>query len=216
MTGAARKRRARGDLTHVALALCVVLAGGCHRTGDGRITDITGDGRVTITCFGDSNTALQGPKWCEYLQEKIKRWRFVNRGVNFAKACALASPEVLPKVQATLASDSPDAVVVALGTNDVDQPVEVVLGCLDALVTALRTLGLPEGVTRPVYILTIPRRTWLPALQPTVEAVNAALKTRYDGAVIETTNETLVADGLHLDDAAQHARAEAVWKALEN
>src|ERR1700690_3162593 len=68
-------------------ALCVVVLSAC-RSHHGM--DRNGDGVVTVLCFGDSNTAGQrkadNPKWCEFLAQMHPDWKFVDAGVNGAKA----------------------------------------------------------------------------------------------------------------------------------
>ena len=95
------------------------------------------NGRRTLVCLGDSNTAAE-PSWCDMLQVLLPsaKWRIVNRGQRLALT---SYPGDLPRngrsqLLASLAADTPDVVVMAFGTND------LMLGSLVA-----DGLGLPGG-----------------------------------------------------------------------
>jgi lysophospholipase L1-like esterase len=88
------------------------------------VGDVNGDGIVTISCLGDSNTLGFNPgrtSWCTLLGRMIAEpnWRVVNHAVFGATALDARWPDASEQLTAALAHDAPDAIVFAFGTNDV-------------------------------------------------------------------------------------------------
>src|SRR5688500_16183557 len=110
---------------HWAASLCLLLAAGACGSATGT-QDANGDGTVVVACLGDSNTDRRWPppgtpKWCELAAERVPAWRFVNHAVSATTVTRNDEPPGWsgPQLDAALASDVPDAVVLAFGTNDV-------------------------------------------------------------------------------------------------
>jgi len=93
------------------------------------IRDRDGDGVVTVTCIGDSNTSTPNPatlpRWCERLGALLDgateggvtelTWETVNRGIPATYADA-------DWVSNALADGRPDVMIFAFGTNDLRLP----------------------------------------------------------------------------------------------
>jgi len=93
------------------------------------LRDRDGDGVVTVTCIGDSNTSTPNPvtlpRWCERLGALLDdatasgvtevAWKTVNRGVP-------ATFAAVDWVNQALAEGRPDVMIFAFGTNDLRLP----------------------------------------------------------------------------------------------
>lgn len=213
MTGRYSRPARRSDIGRALL--CAVLLVGCSR-----VEDVTGDGIKRVACWGDSNTIHWPepnghPAWCEYLAAQMPAgWTAVN--VSFWGMTAGPISFLYAMGWFSAVTDNTDAVVIALGTNDIGKgrTPEQVVHDIQKLVDAAATAQLPPGKRRAVYVLTIPPRTDSPA-QEAIAATNKLLHATFGDRVIAADHETLL-DGLHFDDAAAHARADAVWRALSH
>lgn len=200
------------------IALAGLALSACHPRG----LDRNGDGIVTLLCVGDSNTDISGkrdqPKWCEFLGQLHPDWKAVNDGVSYARAigdCLFCGQTIFGSVVGKL---SPDIVILALGTNDMQDP----QGAVDALL-ALRDRA--ARTNAEVFIATIP-----PVFPPHpayeermehIRAANALLAQRVPANRLidffsDMRQEDFKPDGLHINDAGQRKRAAAAERALKN
>jgi lysophospholipase L1-like esterase len=120
-----------GDAPHAGATAVAV-----RSWDDGRLRDRDGDGRLRVVCVGDSNTAPETglTKWCERLADLLPPpFELVNRGLGGATATAgIPMLDGSDPLRYALESDRPDAVILALGSNDVIVGVET-----EAIVAAL-------------------------------------------------------------------------------
>ena len=201
------------------LALCLLLAAACGGPGT---PDVTGDGRVRVACWGDSNTARswwidgsEHDRWCEYLQARAPAtWETVNcgfYGMNVAGLDLLGADGWTACV-----TDNTDAVVVALGTIDIGhgRTAAQLVADLVRLVEVAATAGMPAGRRRRVLVVAIPPRHDRVELNGVIADANRLLHQRMGDGLVLPPEPIGTADATHLDDAAQHARADAVWDAL--
>jgi cysteine-rich repeat protein len=176
--------------------------------------DVDGDGRVTVLCFGDSNTLQfwpRAPSWCTTIPSLVgPEFTFVN-----ASVFGLSAGGAAPLLADALDTVAPDAVVIALGTNDLPYaaPTDVALTLLQ-LDGQARTHCYPTGRCAQSWVASIPPR-YAPAVPYETErtAVNALLAsvlpapTRLVDFASGMPPEFFQADGLHFDADGQAERA---------
>jgi lysophospholipase L1-like esterase len=187
----------------------------------GVVRDRNGDGTLTIGCVGDSNTE-RGFRftrtWCERLGDLLGApgYATVNRG--WSGATAIFAPSLRraeDPLDYALAFDELDAVILALGTNDLLQratPEDIVLAYLRHLLRA-REFGVDTFVA-----LTPPMQgrfaDQLPAIHATNELLRASIPS---GRLIDFFSGVTAAelsDELHLNEAGQDRRARAALAVL--
>jgi cysteine-rich repeat protein len=91
------------------------------------LVDVSGDGQVTTACLGDTNTQnnFGFQLWCQIVDGLFTHptWRTVNRGSPGGTVepglTLYGNQEALTQLDTTVNNDSPDAVVLALGTADI-------------------------------------------------------------------------------------------------
>src|SRR5437867_3408282 len=151
------------DVERMAMRVWLVAALAVLGCGPrGGVRDVNGDGRVVISCLGDSNTETQWPqpgtrRWCEFAAEDAPGWVFRNHAVGGTTVTEPGRPAIWAMLQldAALAEDRPDAVVFAFGTNDVraGRPTgEIVAAYRTAVERAERAGPLPfVALAPPIY-----------------------------------------------------------------
>lgn len=178
--------------------------------------DRNGDGKVTVACVGDSNTMARWPvvgdtvvRWCERVAAQFPGWTFRNYGMIGASTHEVTPgfpPQTDARTQVAAAvADRADMVLIALTTNDVRvwnrTPAEVVTGYADLL--AMIPAAVPVGLIAP------------PPAEPhytaALDAAWAAVASQWPGQRITPTVPAggMAADGVHLNDTGQAARATA-------
>ena len=187
---------------------------------DGRLRDRNGDGRMTLVCLGDSNTAsVHGAPmpWCERLHGLLPAdWSAVNRGLGGASAVSrLSLLHAEAQLDYALENDSPDVVLLAYGTNDLLAGVEV--GEIVRAYELHEQRALEDGVE--VFVaLTPPLRAPQSRLAGRVEALNEALRAAFRPDRIVDFFSGIepgdFLDDLHLGDSGQAKRARAAAEAL--
>ena len=201
--------------------LAVLTAVAC---GDRRgVRDVNGDGRIVVSCLGDSNTETHWPRpgtrrWCELASERAPEWVFTNHAVGGTTMTQPATPSswAMPQLERALAEDQPDAVVFAFGTNDVraGRSTEDIVAAYRAAVertNRARVLAF-VALAPPIY-------SPQPDHRAAIEGLNAALRHAFPPVPIVDfwtgmTPADYDPDGLHLNDAGQRKRAEAALRAL--
>jgi lysophospholipase L1-like esterase len=207
-----RPRPGRGTAARVKLAAGMLLlaTAGAHAAA---VVDRNGDGRVVVACVGDSNTdellpLRGGPKWCTVLGAAPDRV-VVNLAIGGAFARPGADWDGPGQVRRAWAYH-PDAVVIALGTNDVR-----VGRSADAVIAALEDLehrALAFSVA--VWVATIPPNYepgWDSTREGVRRVVNATLRSIHPTSTLEFDEgfdrADFTRDGLHLSAAGQARRA---------
>lgn len=201
-------------MSGLVVALCVAVLSACRS----HVLDRNGDGVITVICLGDSNTAQgkpPGPKWCEFVAQLHPDWKVINDGVAYAKAagdCFFCGKMLLGSALIAV----PDIVILALGTNDMQQKPE-------ATVDALLSLRDQAARTNAeVLIATIPPIfEHDPPFEEYVNATNALLAQRVTPNRLvdffsDMQRDDFLPDGLHINSSGQHKRAAAAEKALKN
>lgn len=186
---------------------------------DGGWRDANGDGRITLVCLGDSNTAAAGgaeAPWCDRLTPQLgadRALHVLNRGWGGATA----GPSLVPAADAVthaVESDAPDLAVLAYGTNDVlsGASPDAVVAALAGHVRALLAAG------AEVWVATLPPVRADDAYAPAVEATNAALRRGFPEAMRIDFDTGLgdadLVDRVHLSADAQAELARRVARAL--
>lgn len=221
----------RSLLLGVGLLLCAGLYG-CP------VSDLDGDGVKRVVCLGDSNTDASWQTtwypatpwsggWCEKLPVLLgPGWQVINRGLAGSGATDLGrNPQGVSlygkvALDAALATDHPDAVVLAWGTNDIGHNVPT-----DTIVAALEDEAADaNGQHVLAYFATVP-----PLYPPylfgvytdhtaDIAALNSALVARHSGMVIDFAANMPIADyypdGAHLEDAGEATRAAVAYAVL--
>jgi lysophospholipase L1-like esterase len=201
-----------------ALAVAIVAC----RTTRG-VRDMNGDGRIVVACLGDSNTETHwptpnSPKWCEFAAAQITGWTFTNHAVGGSTVTRPATPRswAEPQLEAALAADAPDAVVLAFGTNDVraGRSTAEIIDAYRAAVGRVESSGILAFVA-----LAPPSFPPEPDHADTLAALNAALRGTFPASQIidfhaGMTGNDFGPDGLHPNDAGQHKRAAAAMRVL--
>jgi lysophospholipase L1-like esterase len=187
----------------------------------GLLRDRDGDGRIVVSCLGDSNThAVEGgvASWCGRLGERLPSdsWHVINRGLGGATAVMRASTlHAGSQMNYTLENDFPDAVILAFGTNDLLAEVESA-----EIVDAYRSLALRvyAAGALPFVALTPPIQPAASAFNVRVRELNGALRAAFDENRILDFWSGFSAeefeDALHLADLGQARRAEIAAAAL--
>lgn len=180
-------------------------------------TDRNGDGKVTVACVGDSNTVKQWPmlndpttRWCERVAAQYPGWTFKNYGMIGASTHEVTPgfpPQTDARTQVAAAVvDKADMVLIALTTNDVRvwnrTPVEVVAGYSTLL--AMIPAGIPVGLIAPPPA----EPEFTPAIVDAWNAVVSAWPSQRIDPVVPA--DGMMADGVHLNNTGQAARATAV------
>lgn len=201
-----------------------------HRAFD--FPDRDGDGRWTLGCLGDSNTAPQAgiTRWCEKLASLVDDPRF--SVVNLAVAGATAIPSGNSAYdQVALAVDPDlalDAVVLSFGTNDTNlvnfstNPAlfaTQIASIADHLEHHFATLE-SQGIK--AYVATVPPRFKAlfgpDGFNERIVALNEQIRARFPAdAIIEHydyfyADTSEIIDGVHLNQRGQDKRA---WRALQ-
>jgi lysophospholipase L1-like esterase len=186
----------------------------------GWVYDLDDDETKTVVCIGDSNTFMPD-NWCAQLGAELPRpWRFVAQGIMGSRAWGWFHRPFMDEMIPPL---HPDAVVVALGTNDVcrEETPDEIAGYLFGI--ALRAAhycgrrGCPQ-----VFIATVPPLYRLPPgvdCSATIEATNVAIRAGwppfwtidFDSGM---TPDDYWEDGTHLNTAGQTKRAAAAREVL--
>lgn len=181
--------------------------------------DLDGDGVYRLGCVGDSNTSLEGGllRWCEIIRNGFFDPDFavinvavsgatVNPNLRFTSDATMQMAEVLPQ--------TPDAVVLAFGTNDVFQgrtPQQIHDGYVAQQATAAAA-----GVS--FYVATTPPILSCPNCSTPIEQGNDLLRATFAGRVIEFNTgfgpEHFFDDRYHLNLAGQQLRAERALEVL--
>jgi len=224
---AVRRVASAGPYAYVASARRVeplrVVHGGFPLRAE--LRDGNGDGAVTISCLGDSNTDAgwwAGPTWVAVLERLLARPDvvLVNAGLGGATAVDVPSwpYDGYGQLASTLAADRPDAVVLSFGTNDLQ------LGYAeDDVVAAYRALAIDaEAAGAVALVATVPHvGAAFPnalVLNPRYDVVNAALAAAFPAdRVIDfatTTERDYMPDALHIDRPGQTRRALAAYERL--
>jgi cysteine-rich repeat protein len=184
--------------------------------------DVDGDGRITVLCLGDSNSTdffTYVPSWCTVVAGMLgPQYTFVNRSVFGLNAISAA-----PFLANGLDTVAPDAVVLALGTNDVPfrAPEDVAVALLD-LDAQVRAHCYGPGRCVQSWVASIPPRyppqTTLEAeITSTNELLASILSTptsRLVDFATDMSSDLYLPDGLHLNADGQVVRAERVRSAL--
>ena len=177
------------------------------------MSDRNGDGRIVVVCVGDSNTDdSQSPPdhkmWCTRFA-RPRKWLVINVARARAGAEPAASFNGPAQLHRGLAA-RPDAVAIALGTNDIQvgRTVAQVIGYIDALAKDVSAAGAVP------WVATIPPRyggIFVPVHETIRQEVNAALRREFPRTLLEFDTgfdrHDLLPDGVHLTDAAQEKRA---------
>lgn len=206
--------RARALLALASVAIACTPASG--------IRDVNGDGRIVVACLGDSNTDRRWPppdtpKWCEFLAADVAGWTLVNRAVSGSTVTrSPARSWVEPQLDEALATDAPDVVVLAFGTNDVraGRSTEDIVAAYRAAVRRVEATGGLAFVALAPPILP-PESDHADALA----ALNAALRRAFPAPRLidfhaGMTRDDFEADGIHPNAAGQHKRSAAALRAL--
>lgn len=145
----------------------------------GQLRDRNADGRIVVSCLGDSNTQAGfrvDSTWCEILEHAFEaaNWQTVNRGWSGATAVSLTSlRRAAEQLEYTLQFDAPDAVILAYGTNDLLQNAtpEDFLGATLRLLLRAREFGVDTFVA-----LVPPSQNQSDTFDLAVSASNALLR----------------------------------------
>lgn len=220
----------------IALLVLLVVSAGCQdRSG---LIDLDRDGRVRVVCMGDSNTASNArfddaAGWCSILGQLFERpgWTTVGRGRNGGSAaCGLkAFGQPLPCLRHSLAdvlaSDAPDAIILAYGTNDAlyGAPLDKTIAALRAAVATADALGIPTWVA-----LVPPLAGPAAAANPRVDAINRRILRSFERTIDFHSPmrfpQDFWEDGIHVDGVlhpgvtgatGQGKRAQAALAVLE-
>lgn len=183
--------------------------------------DANGDGVWRVACLGDSNTAtfqLAPRKWCEYLQDLADDALFET--VNISHRGATVNPQTnnptwedafLHTAVATQAAV--DAIVSAYGTNDLLQsysPTDFVEAHRQHAATAASG-GIPVYYAATAPIIGASSQSWSREANDLLRLEFPERSPEFfEGFVFEEHHS----DGLHLNDAGQHLRAERAWEAV--
>lgn len=192
----------------------------------GPVRDLNGDGRVTIACLGDSNTAqlIGVPRigWCERLAAgRGRSWRVVNRAMGVTTITDVAC-RILPalrcgpeQVTETLDEDAPDAAILAFGTNDVafGSSVEEIVAAYRAQRRRLEAAGVQA------YVALAPAHHADPAVTDGLRRLDRALRRTFPPRRLidfaaRLTEADFDPDAIHLNDRGQAKRARRARRAL--
>jgi lysophospholipase L1-like esterase len=187
------------------------------------VHDTNGDGRIVVTCLGDSNTDRRWPppdtpKWCELAAERLPGWTFVNHAVSASTITPHSDPRLDAGTQLdrALPSDAADAVVLAFGTNDVraGRATADIIAAYKAAIARVEATGALAFVALapPIYP---PEPEHVAAL----EDLNGTLRATFAPARIVDFSSGMAVDdfgpdGLHPNTDGQRKRAEAALRAL--
>jgi lysophospholipase L1-like esterase len=203
----------------VALAALGIVACG----GPRGVRDVNGDGRVVVACLGDSNTERHWPtpnsrKWCELAAAGAPDWTFGNYAVGGTTVTPPIDEHgwVGPQLDAALAENAPDAVVLAFGTNDVRfgrATAEVV----DAYRAAIRRVEAARALA--FVALAPPMFAPEPDHGAALAELNAALRAAFPAPRLidfdaGMSRDDFEPDGIHPTPAAQQKRAAAALRVL--
>ena len=199
--------------------LLVGLVFGCaQRRDDGAVRDVTGDGVIRVVVIGDSNSDPEFrffPQFCEALATMRPDWDVIcKRPYALAGATVALQPvadaHAWAQTTAALAED-PDALIYALGTNDIRKgtPPELIVTWL----LKIRDDLVPD---RLVYVATIPYAS-TGANADQIAATNARLRNAFPWIIDHTTGFDVVDydDELHFTRAAQQERARRALAVLD-
>lgn len=198
------------------------------------LTDINGDGFVTVSCLGDSNTA--GSSWCPQLDGLFTQtpWRTINHGVAFATGFEVGNgwPDSFEQLPVALANDAPEAIIVAFGTNDITFDINIAAqfgttatpGWLQSTVDAYETLkASAEATGAKMFIATTPPRNEASTSLANHLTLHLNNRIRHEfprERIIDFHTPIVTpddfADALHMNAAGQTKRAQAALHELEN
>ncbi len=185
--------------------------------------DVGGNGEFRLACLGDSNTFVgsENLSWCNALTDIVNDIDF--RTLNLGEPGATAGinnveawPDRTAATQmqtALIRSKKVDAVLLAFGTNDMNQGHSPE----DTLAALLEQAAVAETAGVAFYVGTSPRH--FPACNtakgcaPTVE-LNALIRATFPGRFVEFFDGFTAEDfkdNLHLTNEAQQERAERVF-----
>lgn len=198
------------------------------------LTDINGDGFVTVSCLGDSNTA--GSTWCAQLDGLFTQpsWRTINHGVGFATGFEVGGswPDAFEQLPVALANDAPEAVVIAFGTNDITFDINIAASFgtvadpswLQTTVDAYESLkATTEATGAKLFVAFTPPRN--EAVSSLANHLTLHLNNRvrhefprervidFHGPIVAPTD---FADLLHMNSAGHTKRAQEALHELEN
>jgi lysophospholipase L1-like esterase len=188
-----------------------------------RISDVDGDGRLTLFAFGDSNTNWLPRAWPEVLRDR-HGLAVVNAGVLGLHATTALRDDML---RPRLVDEHPDVVVIALGTNDVadEVPPEVVAETVLFLADQASRHCYGRGRCIKAFVATVPPIYAPPrdrGFDSEIQAINATLRARVDAARLVDFDSwmpaqfdpALMIDGIHLGRKLQARRADEVARLL--
>jgi lysophospholipase L1-like esterase len=204
------------------------------------VTDTNGDGFVTVTCLGDSNTMFDHignvrRSWCELLDDAIANpnWRIVNRSLLGMTAVDLGrkiadtdayvdapSETATVTIDATLRNDRADVAVLAFGTNDLTAIAGRKVASPTALVEAYqRHVAKLErgGVGLVLVALTPPTVPPAPASDAAaITAGNELLRARFPAAsLLDFYSVMCPEDYGGIDHDGVHIGRSGQWKRME-
>jgi GDSL-like Lipase/Acylhydrolase family len=192
-----------------ALRLC---SGGCP------IADENRDGRIVLSCIGDSNTASAGvtfqTQWCDRLVELGAAVGLEVR--NHAIAAQTASAHGVQQMERALADQDADIIVIAFVTNDRGRPVEDVR----AAFREMQAMADQQGV-RTLVALGPPLRCYefegysedpMIALNGEISALFPPSRILDFYSLMNTAADYY--DCLHMNQSGQDKRASLVWERL--
>ena len=190
------------------------------------VRDVNGDGLISISCLGDSNTSIffSNPKWCEGMEQLVLPPNVVVHNHGFGFATAVAVPDwpvdAFEQLADALAHDAPDVIIFAFGTNDVQLGYSTsdIVTAYQQLASQTQAVGaLPLiALTPPVF----PPVTDPDALNVKINELNTALKATFPvGSLIDFYGpmvflDDYYTDGLHLNVEGQAKRAPRAYDRL--